>query len=118
MNIINYYYSTLLNFTSFTGFNLTNEDSRAVFIFTFVFLFNLGTILSTFNIDLLSFDKLILILTFAVCFYLFYKYFSKSERKKDILNMYNELNFKNKISLNVISLIFTILSVILFFKTS
>lgn len=115
--IVNKYYGVLLNFTSYTGFTLTNEDSRATLIFTFVFLFNLGTILGFLNIKVLEINKFILIAIFLGFFYLFYQYFSNEDKKNQILKSYKKMNLKEQILLNMLSVIFTILSVVLFLKT-
>ncbi len=116
MKIIENYYTCLLTFTTFTGFKLTNEDSRATSIFTFVFLFNFGTILELLGVNVSNLNKWILVSLFIVLFFIFYKYFSKESRKERIKLQYKNLTKKTKIITNAGAFIYTIFSAILFLK--
>ncbi|GFZ94800.1 hypothetical protein GCM10011531_28130 [Aquaticitalea lipolytica] len=115
-NIIHKFYSSILNFTTYTGFKLTNEDARAVLIFVFVLLFNVGTILGLFGFKISELNKFILVITFLGIFYFSYRFFSNNKRKMEILQMYRGLELKNKIVLNILSIAYVIMSTILFLK--
>lgn len=114
--IISKFYSCILNFTSFTGFGITNEDSRAVTIFTFVVLMNIVTVLGLLGVRVLEFNKFLLVFIFLGSFYVFYKLFSNENRKEKISRNYNIMGIKEKLIMNIASVIYIIFSVVFFLK--
>ena len=101
----------------YTGMGLTNEHSRAVFIFTLVFFSLIGLLLNLLGSNLLKEFKILIFLA-PISFLIFYKIFTDEKIKKDIDDIYIKMNSKNKYLTNSISLIFTIIIPILFIKTS
>ncbi|TYP76139.1 hypothetical protein [Aquimarina intermedia] len=116
MNLIYKYYACLLVFTSYTGFKLTNEDSRATIIFTIVFLLNLGIVLELLGIKVLSVNRYIMVISFIISFFAFYKYFTNKSLKEKMIIGYRSLGQKKQFIVCFISLVYTIFSAILFLK--
>lgn len=115
--IVYLYYYCLLRLTTYTGFGLTNEDSRATSIFTVVFIFTLGSIFNIAGVKVLNFSWFINVGIVLLCFNLFYYYFKRDKVKSKMGNAYEQLNPKSKYILMVFSVLYTILSAITFIKT-
>jgi len=111
------YYSSILSLMKYTGMGLTNEHSRAVFIFTLVFFCLIGLLLNLLRVNLTK-EYSLFIFVMPISFLIFYKIFTNENVKSDIDDAYNRMNSKNKYLTNSVSLIFTIITPILFIKTS
>ena len=116
--IIRLYYFCLLKFTYYTGFGLTNEDSRATFLFTTVFLFTIGGILNLLGLDVLSLPWLLSVAIVLIIFFSFYNYFKKVTVKSKMKESYESLNEKEKYLLILFAIIYTFSSAIFFIKST
>ena len=116
--IIYLYYFCLLRFTSYTGFGLTNEDSRATFLFTIVFLFTIGGVLNLLGLEVLNLPLLLSVVIVIASFLGFYSFFKKETVKNKMSKAYEALEGKQKYGLILFAIIYTFLSAIFFIKST
>jgi len=117
MLIVRLFYYCLLKFTTYTGMGLTNEDSRAVFLFSLVFLFNIGSILNYMGYPVENISWLLATVVLMLFFFGSYHYFTQTSVKIKMKKSYDSLNPTIRMMLNLFVTFYFFLSAIVFAKS-
>ena len=96
---------------------LTNEDSRADFLFSLVFLFNIGSILNYVGYPVENISWLVATAVLMLFFFGSYHYFTQTSVKIKMKKSYDSLNPTIRIMLNLFVTFYFFLSAIVFAKS-